>query len=113
MASRQKPDDELYFRGNSNGEDSPTIEPLRINKPQSPSPPRSQTGSAASGSGRYNYPPPSKHTFPLPPGASSSAAPPLPYFPDEDEEPAVEYPRPPEPRKNRAPYPDDNQSSIP
>jgi PhoD related phosphatase/WW domain len=118
MASRQKADDELYFRGNSNGEDSPTIEPLRINKPQSPSPPRSQTGSAASGSGRYNYPPPSKHTFPLPPGASSSAAPPLPYFPDDDEEeeeeePEPEYPRPPEPRKNRAPYPDDNQNSIP
>jgi hypothetical protein len=115
MASRQKAGDELYFRPNSNGEDSPTIEPLRINKPQSPSPPRSQTGSTASGSGRYNYPPPSKHIFPLPPGASSSAAPPLPYFPDDDDddEPEFEYPRPAEPRTNRAPYPDDNHNSIP
>jgi len=115
MASRQKADDELFFRSNSNGEDSPTIEPLRINKAQSPSPPRSQTGSTASGSGRYNYPPPVKHTFPLPPGASSSAAPPLPHFPDDDEddEPELEYPRPAEPRTNRAPYPDDTQNSIP
>lgn len=63
--------------------DSPTIEPLRIFKPQSPKPQ----------SDRFKYPPPtssagpssssSKPSFPLPPGASSSAAP-LPYPDDED-----------------------------
>lgn len=105
MAARQKADEELFFQRNSNGEDSPTIEPLRINKPLSPSPPR--TGSAASG--RYNYPP-SKQSFPLPPGASSSAAP-LPY-PDEDSQ-AFQYPRPGESKKHRAPYPEDTQTSLP
>jgi PhoD related phosphatase/WW domain len=105
MASRQRADDELFFQRNSNGDDSPTIEPLRINK--SPEPPRA--GSAASG--RYNYPPPSRQqSFPLPPGASSSAAP-LPY-PD-DESHSFQYPRPAEPRAYRAPYPEDGQDYIP
>jgi hypothetical protein len=104
MASRRQKDDELFLQSrNSNGEDSPTIEPLRINKPTSPSPPR--VGSASSE--RYNYPQPgSKPTFPLPPGASSSAAP-LPY-PDENTQ-AFQYPRPAEQRKYSAPYPDDDR----
>lgn len=108
MASRRQKDDELFLQSrNSNGEDSPTIEPLRINKPNSPSPPR--TGSAASG--RYNYPPPANKqpTFPLPPGASSSAAP-LPY-PD-DEAQSFQYPRPSESRKYSAPYPDDGRGGA-
>ncbi|KAH8792739.1 hypothetical protein BGZ57DRAFT_526367 [Hyaloscypha finlandica] len=99
MASRQgKPDEELFLQRPSNGEDSPTVEPLRISKPLSPKP-RADSAS----SGRTKYPPPSssKLTFPLPPGASSSASP-LPYPDDED---TYEYPRPSEPR--RAPYPDD------
>ena len=101
MAARQgKPDEELFLSRPSNGEDSPTVEPLRINKPTSPKP---RADSAASG--RYNYPPPSssKHTFPLPPGASSSASP-LPYPDDVD---TYNFPRPAESRPYRAPYPED------
>ncbi|KAF4505190.1 hypothetical protein G6O67_007165 [Ophiocordyceps sinensis] len=60
--------------------DSPTVQPLRIFKPQSPG--RVRRPSASS----------SKPTFPLPPGASSSAAP-LP-FPDDDD---VRKPTPPKP----------------
>lgn len=96
MAAKQgKQDDELFLpRPSSNGEDSPTVEPLRISKPMSPQP-------------RYNYPAPtSMHTFPLPPGASSSANP-LPYPDDED---TYEYPSP-EPRTQRLPYPDDRRTS--
>ncbi|CZT47918.1 related to WW domain protein [Rhynchosporium secalis] len=100
MAGRQgKPDEELFFSrpSNSNGEDSPTVEPLRISKPMSPKP---RADSAASG--RMNYSAPtSKHSFPLPPGASSSASP-LPY-PDDDDI----YTRPVESRKQKAPYPED------
>lgn len=61
------------------GGDSPTVEPLRIFKPQSPAVPGSSTGQ------RYPTPPSafSKPSFPLPPGVSSSAAP-LP-FPDDDD----------------------------
>ncbi|KAG4414998.1 hypothetical protein IFR04_011872 [Cadophora malorum] len=102
MAGRQgKPDEELFFSRPSNGEDSPTVEPLRISKPTSPKP---RADSAASG--RVNYPAPtSKHSFPLPPGASSSASP-LPY-PDDDDI----YTRPSESRKPKAPYPDDPKPS--
>ncbi|KAL3423846.1 ww domain protein [Phlyctema vagabunda] len=103
MAGRiGRPDEELFLqRPSSNGDDSPTVEPLRISKPLSPKP---RTDSAASG--RFNYPAPStKQTFPLPPGASSSAAP-LPYPDDED---LYEAPRPVEPRPYRAPYPDDRR----
>jgi len=103
MASRLgKADDELFFqRPSANGDDSPTVEPLRIHKPMSPKPP---TDSGASGG--LAYPPQvNKHTFPLPPGASSSANP-LPY-PDDDED-TYEYVRP-ESRTHRAPYPDDRK----
>ncbi|CZR50679.1 related to WW domain protein [Phialocephala subalpina] len=102
MASRQgKPEEELFLSRPMNGEDSPTVEPLRINKPNSPNP---RADSAASN--RFNYPPPSsssKLSFPLPPGASSSASP-LPYPDDEDL-----YSQPVEPRKQRLPYPDDSK----
>lgn len=104
MSNRQgKPDEELFFQRPSNGDDSPVEPlPLRITKPASPKP---RADSAASG--RYNYPPPSKkQTFPLPPGASSSASP-LPYPDDED---TYEYVRP-ESRTQRAPYPDDRRTS--
>ncbi|OBT93402.1 hypothetical protein VE01_08772 [Pseudogymnoascus verrucosus] len=106
MAARQgHGDDELYLESPSGGGDSPTIEPLRISKPPSTSPPRA--GSA--GPSHYNYPPPqpSKHSFPLPPGASSSAAP-LPY---PDDEGTFQYPRPAEQKVYRAPYPDDGRQS--
>lgn len=68
-------DEEMFFSKPSDDCDSPTIEPLRIFHPQSPKP----------ASDRFRYPTPasSKPTFPLPPGASSSAAP-LPY-PDDDD----------------------------
>ena len=96
MAARQGTANEELFlpRPSSNGEDSPTVEPLRINKPTSPQP-------------RYNYPVPSSmHKFPLPPGASSSANP-LPYPDDED---TYEYPVP-DLRSQRLPYPDDPRTS--
>ncbi|PSR81684.1 hypothetical protein BD289DRAFT_484269 [Coniella lustricola] len=85
MADRSRgiAEEELFMNGRpaERQDDSPTIEPLRIFKPQSP-PPSNQS--------KYAYPVPasssaasSKLAFPLPPGASSSAAP-LPY-PDEDD----------------------------
>lgn len=88
--------------------DSPTVEPLRIFKPQSPNPADNRTSS----SDRFRYPTPprfdspssstsssSKPHFPLPPGASSSAAP-LPYPEDED------LSQPPQASSSRPPYPD-------
>ncbi|KXH30187.1 WW domain-containing protein [Colletotrichum nymphaeae SA-01] len=83
--SRGLPDAELFLHKPAEEDcDSPTVEPLRIFKPQSPNP----------ANDRFKYPAPpsasgssssftSKPTFPLPPGASSSAAP-LPY-PDEED----------------------------
>jgi hypothetical protein len=85
--SRGLPDAELFLNKPAPEEcDSPTVEPLRIFKPQSPNP------STDRPSERFKYPVPpssssssssSKPTFPLPPGASSSANP-LPYPDDED-----------------------------
>lgn len=75
MDRHGRPDEEMFLNKPASDDcDSPTIEPLRIFKPQSPEP-----------SSRFKYPTPasSKPTFPLPPGASSSAAP-LPY-PDDDD----------------------------
>lgn len=83
--SRGVPDQEMFLSrpAPEEGGDSPTVEPLRIFKPQSPNPEYSSA---------FRYPsPPSatssasghRPTFPLPPGASSSAAP-LP-FPDDDD----------------------------
>jgi hypothetical protein len=78
---------------NGDGEDSPTVGPLRIFKPQSPDPqdthpalrfpaPPSTSSSASN----------TKPSFPLPPGASSSAAP-L-QFPDDDDD--IRKPTPPQ-----------------
>ncbi|GAO13795.1 hypothetical protein UVI_02004820 [Ustilaginoidea virens] len=67
--------------------DSPTVEPLRIFKPKSPEP--AGRSSAASPAGRPS--------FPLPPGASSSAAP-LPFPDDDDDDDGdVRKPTPPRP----------------
>ncbi|OAA69484.1 WW domain containing protein [Cordyceps fumosorosea ARSEF 2679] len=73
-ASRGMTDQELFLSRPvpEDGGDSPTVEPLRIFKPTSPQP-SSRTSSAST----------SRPAFPLPPGASSSAAP-LP-FPDDDD----------------------------
>ena len=107
MATRQgKADDELFLsRPSSNGDDSPTVEPLRISKPMSPKP---RADSAASG--RYNYPPPSnKQTFALPPGAGSTN--PLPYPDDDYDDDNYKSSQPSDPRAYRAPYPDDRRST--
>jgi hypothetical protein len=88
MADRSRgmvPEEELFMSHPAPAEDcdSPTVEPLRIFKPQSPKP------AADKASDRFKYPPPGaasstkQPTFPLPPGASSSANP-LPYPDDED-----------------------------
>ncbi|KAI5923371.1 hypothetical protein F4810DRAFT_710798 [Camillea tinctor] len=93
MDRHGRPDEEMFLNKPADDCDSPTIEPLRIFKPQSPKP------SASQASERFKYPAPvaSKPTFPLPPGASSSAAP-LPY-PDDDE-PQVGQPS----QSSRPPY---------
>ncbi|KAL8971637.1 MAG: hypothetical protein Q9183_000960 [Haloplaca sp. 2 TL-2023] len=67
-----KPDEEMFLQRPSNS-DSPTVEPLRINKRDSRSP---EQGDSRYGSSQTA-------AFPLPPGASSSPAP-LPY-PDDRE----------------------------
>ncbi|KAI1504388.1 hypothetical protein F5X99DRAFT_38469 [Biscogniauxia marginata] len=79
MDRHGRPEEEMFLNKPADDCDSPTVEPLRIFHPQSPKP------SANKASERFKYPAPasSKPTFPLPPGASSSAAP-LPY-PDDDE----------------------------
>ncbi|KAG5927444.1 hypothetical protein E4U42_002247 [Claviceps africana] len=72
--SRGIPDQEMFLSRPVPEDcgDSPTVEPLRIFKPKSPEP-----------AGRSSASPANRPTFPLPPGASSSAAP-LP-FPDDDD----------------------------
>lgn len=103
--SRGISEEELFMsRPARHDEDSPTIEPLRIFKPQSPQPAdrlkypypyHVPTSSAASSSS-------SKPAFPLPPGASSSAAP-LPYPDDDDDRIA--------PRPTRPTYTTDSRKS--
>ncbi|KAI1828445.1 hypothetical protein F4861DRAFT_528709 [Xylaria intraflava] len=78
MDHHGRPEEEMFLNKPADDCDSPTIEPLRIFKPQSPRP------AADKPSERFKYPAPvSKPIFPLPPGASSSAAP-LPYPEDDD-----------------------------
>ncbi|OTA69514.1 hypothetical protein K449DRAFT_362963 [Hypoxylon sp. EC38] len=79
MDRHGRPEEEMFLNKPSEECDSPTVEPLRIFKPQSPKP------GSDKASERFKYPAPasSKPSFPLPPGASSSAAP-LPY-PDDDD----------------------------
>lgn len=100
--SRGIPEEELFMSrpARHEDEDSPTIEPLRIFKPQSPKLPAEKpsdrfrypypvpTSSAASSSSSNN-----KLAFPLPPGASSSAAP-LPYPEDDDDRVTAQPTRP-------------------
>ncbi|KAJ6446241.1 WW domain-containing protein [Purpureocillium lavendulum] len=83
-SSRGIPDGEMFLSKPAPDDcgDSPTVEPLRIFKPQSPRP-----ASGGASSSTFHKP-----SFPLPPGASSSAAP-LP-FPDDDD---VRKPTPPKP----------------
>ncbi|KAL2256078.1 hypothetical protein VTK26DRAFT_2228 [Humicola hyalothermophila] len=118
MASRSRdvPDDELFMSRPAPAAedcDSPTVEPLRIFKPQSPAgdnaankpryptpPSASSSSSAPSKPGIASLPP--LPSFPF--GASSSAAP-LPY-PDDDAQKAPQAPKP-----GRPPYPDDGRKS--
>ncbi|CAG8972930.1 hypothetical protein HYALB_00001350 [Hymenoscyphus albidus] len=104
MAGRQgRPDEELFLGRPHNGGDSPTVEPLRIHKPNSPQP--------SSSAGRGKNPQLStKLTFPLPPGASSSANP-LPYPDDESDDDEDLFQAPPQPRPHRALYPEDRNPS--
>ncbi|EPE03984.1 pro40 protein [Ophiostoma piceae UAMH 11346] len=117
MAGRSRgiPDSELFMSRPSEDCDSPTVEPLRIFKPQSPPgserfryppPPSSSTSypTPGGGSSSSSASHPSAHpSFPLPPGASSSANP-LPY-PADDEQiiPGAGQSQ----RHNRPPYPDE------
>ncbi|KAI0175630.1 hypothetical protein GGR52DRAFT_320298 [Hypoxylon sp. FL1284] len=82
MDRHGRPEEEMFLNKPAEDCDSPTVEPLRIFKPQSPQP----------SSERFKYPAPvsSQPTFPLPPGASSSAAP-LPY-PDDDDDHRIAQP---------------------
>ncbi|TAQ84840.1 hypothetical protein B7494_g6835 [Chlorociboria aeruginascens] len=107
MAARHgKQDEELFFQRPSNGDDSPTVEPLRILKPHSPNP-QSRTESATSN--RSNAPGPfAKPTFPLPPGASSSATP-LPYPESESDSDEDIYKSSFKP--SHPPYPDDRRAT--
>ncbi|KAI0890561.1 uncharacterized protein GGS22DRAFT_151230 [Annulohypoxylon maeteangense] len=97
MDRHGRPDEEMFLSKPAEDCDSPTVEPLRIFKPQSPKP----------ASDRFKYPAPasSKPSFPLPPGASSSAAP-LPYPDDDDHQiaqPVAQSSRPPYPSDQRRP----------
>ena len=114
--SRDVPDDELFMSRPRPAEDcdSPTVEPLRIFKPQSP------PGDKNSNRPRYPAPPSSSS----PAGSSSSPAskpaiaalPPLPSFPFGASSSAAPLPYPddaqkaqpkPKPQPSRLPYPDD------
>ncbi|KAK4238659.1 hypothetical protein C8A03DRAFT_14893 [Achaetomium macrosporum] len=114
--SRDVPDEELFMsrpRPDAEDCDSPTVEPLRIFKPQSPAgdktsnrpkypAPPSASSSAAASSTSTSKPSiaslPPLPSFPF--GASSSAAP-LPYPGDDDRKGK------PQPKPSRLPYPDD------
>ncbi|OTA94421.1 hypothetical protein M434DRAFT_264693 [Hypoxylon sp. CO27-5] len=98
MDRHGRPEEEMFLNKPSEECDSPTVEPLRIFKPQSPKPGPDKA------SERFKYPAPasSKPSFPLPPGASSSAAP-LPY-PDDDDH-RIAQPS----QSSRPPYPTDDR----
>ncbi|KAI8962702.1 hypothetical protein F5Y11DRAFT_180540 [Daldinia sp. FL1419] len=101
MDRHGRPEEEMFLSKPTEDCDSPTVEPLRIFHPQSPKPDPDRA------SDRFKYPAPasSKPSFPLPPGASSSAAP-LPY-PDDDDyrfgQPSHSSSRPPYPADHRRP----------
>ena len=98
-----KPEEELFLQRPSTSE-IPTVEPLRIHKRESASPEPPRAGSAASQRGGFSNP----TTFPLPPGASSSAAP-LPY-PDDRQQP---HQRPTNTRPNQPAYGDNGRMASP
>ncbi|KAI9656991.1 MAG: hypothetical protein M1829_000348 [Trizodia sp. TS-e1964] len=106
FGSQGKPDKELFLQRPSAEADTPTVGPLRIVKHDSSSqPPRS--GSAASNEHNSNAPSKPTPSFPLPPGALSSANP-LPYpddRPRQESNPSVE-------RANPLPYPE-NTTIVP
>ncbi|KAK4034286.1 hypothetical protein C8A01DRAFT_18894 [Parachaetomium inaequale] len=114
--SRDVPDEELFMSRPRPAEDcdSPTVEPLRIFKPQSPAGDRTSNRprypappSSSSPAGSASSPASKPAIASLPPlpsfpfGASSSAAP-LPY-PDDD----LKLQSKPQPKPSRLPYPDD------
>lgn len=84
--------------------DIPTVEPLRIHKRESASPEPPRAGSAASQRSGFAQP----AAFPLPPGASSSAAP-LPY-PDDRQRPQQ---RPVNNRPKQSSYGDNGRTATP
>ncbi|EGR50478.1 uncharacterized protein TRIREDRAFT_76564 [Trichoderma reesei QM6a] len=98
--SRGVPDSELFLSKPAPEDcDSPTVEPLRIFKPQSPEP-YSRVSSTSS----------NRPTFPLPPGASSSAAP-LP-FPDDDDIHKPTIPKPTAPKPYGSAYNDSSYNDT-
>ncbi|KAI0195421.1 hypothetical protein F4808DRAFT_329009 [Astrocystis sublimbata] len=101
MDRHGRPEEEMFLNKPAENCDSPTVEPLRIFRPQSP---EAGTDTASS---RFKYPAPvaSKPSFPLPPGASSSAAP-LPY-PDDDDLRFAQSSQPSQ--SSRPPYPSDDR----
>ncbi|KAI1083254.1 hypothetical protein F5B20DRAFT_529281 [Whalleya microplaca] len=102
MDRHGRPEEEMFLNKPAAEDcDSPTVEPLRIFKPQSPQPNSNKPWE------RFKYPAPasSKPTFPLPPGASSSAAP-LPYPPDDDD-PRIGQSS----QSSRPPYPTEERRS--
>ncbi|KAJ2904722.1 hypothetical protein MKZ38_007340 [Zalerion maritima] len=115
-------DAELFLDKPAEDCDSPTVEPLRIFKPQSPQPGRQHQYQKRSGD-RFQYPAPpgassspapstssssypKPPTFPLPPGASSSANP-LPYPQDDEDRASSSRPH----QQQRPPYPADEDSN--
>ncbi|KAI9697577.1 MAG: hypothetical protein M1836_004527 [Candelina mexicana] len=101
-----KPEEELFIQRPNTDPETPTIEPLRINKRDSTSPPP-RTGSALSQQNGLVQPT-RKQTFPLPPGSSPSPAP-LPY-PDERPRPQQ---RPSTDRTYQLPSSDRQRAAIP
>jgi hypothetical protein len=116
--SRDVPDEELFMSRPRPAEDcdSPTVEPLRIFKPQSPA--------GDKNSNRPKYPAPPSSSSPA--GASSSPAskpaiaslPPLPSFPFGASSSAAPLPYPddvvkPQPKPSRLPYPEDEPNKAP
>ena len=93
-ARHGNPGEEMFLQRPSK-QDSPTVEPLRINKRESASP-EPRTTSAASQRSGFAQP----SAFPYPPGASSSPNP-LPY-PD-DRQPVQPYGRPEQERVRNSP----------
>ncbi|KAI9761647.1 MAG: hypothetical protein M4579_000881 [Chaenotheca gracillima] len=99
MAGRQgKPDEELFFQKPSSGAQTPTVEPLRINKQDSTSPPRA--GSAASQTSGYGAPPAQQSSY-------------LPYPDDRQNPSATKRTQPPYQNRTGTPNRSDQGSPPP